>query len=1396
MNRFLLSFLLGWALLPANGSAADSPLNNSVEKLELKSGDHIAIIGNTLADRFQHSGWLETFIYAKYPNHDLVFRNLAVAGDEVGVRHRPADFGSQDEWLKKVGADVIFAFFGFNESFAGAAGLPKFRADLTKFIKAASEQNYSGKGHPRIVLFSPIANEKHPDPNYPDPAANNANIKQYVEAMRDVAQANHVQFVDLFQPSVQLFADAARQKRALTINGMHLTESGDEIIARVIYRVLFGEETKVNLVASDPPGQMAKLRLAVNEKNEQWHARYRTIDGNNVYGGRSELAYQPEKGGFINNRNAAAPYVSNFKVMQEEMSQRDVMTANRDKRIWAVAKGGDLKVDDSNLPAVAKVKSNLPGPNTDESFPFIGGQEAITKMTVHSGMKVNLFASEEQFPELAKPVQMAWDTKGRLWVAVWPNYPERTPDSKVGDSLLIFEDTNGDGKADKCTHFVGDLNAPTGFQFYKDGVLVMEAPDLWFVRDSNGDGKADTLERVLMGLSSADSHHTANAICLDPGGAMYLSDGVFHRTQVETANGPVRNNDAAIYRFEPRTGKFETYVSYNFANPHGRVFDYWGNDLITDGTGNNTYYGPAFSGHIDYPAKHEGMKEFWNRPSRPCAGTTILTSRHFPAEFQGNFLNCNVIGFQGIYRVKVTEDGSGLKGETLENLVSSSDHNFRPVAVDLGPDGAIYFADWQNPIIGHMQHHLRDPNRDHDHGRIYRITYDGRPLLKTSKIDGAPIPALLALLEEPENQIREWAKIELGKRDSSQVIAAIKDWTAKLDKSDPAYEHHLMEALWIHQWHNVVNGDLLKRMLQSPEPRARAAAGRVLCYWRDRVPGALESFKKLAADENPRVRLEAVRGTSFFKSVEAVDVALAILKHPTDYYLDYTLSETLRQLEPVWRRAIETGKPIATDNPAGSQFLLRTISTSDLLKLPRSAMVLEALIARADALDADRMVALGELSKMRKTDQVTVLLSEIEEAGNSSDISGPRPRRRGRVARPMPGDEPKAGAVKATVARLLPYQRPEFLKPQRARIEALTDAAPAVRPAAWAALALADESFDAIWREAGQSPDRLADLLNGIPLLPEADFRAQAYARVKPLLDEKPAAFAGFQPAAAKDVISSVRRGAIRALVSMNHEPAAVFAALTSLINRGDEVAPAAHGLRVISRPKWPQAEAGIAANALVSWAKTIPASDRTSSDYCEIVQLAGDLTAALPAEKASALRKTLKELRVSLYVIRTVREQMRYDTPRLVVETGKPFEIRFENDDFMPHNLVIVKPNTREAVGVAAAPMKPDELDSEGRAFIPKTTDILGATKLLQAGEQQSLKLMAPSVEGEYEYFCTYPGHYQVMWARLIITKDVDAYLLAHPEAPLPTASQTTAAEDGAKGATHAHSHSGNELQ
>ncbi|HZK82816.1 MAG TPA: PVC-type heme-binding CxxCH protein, partial [Humisphaera sp.] len=754
---------------------AAAPAAPAAAPLVLKTGDHIAILGNVFPDRMQFDGYLETLIDARFPQHDLVIRNLSASGDEVNTWHRSQDFGSRDEWLTRTKADVIFAFYGYNESFKGADGLDAFKTNLDKFLKDTLAANYSGKGAPRIVLFSPLADEKTIDPNFPDPKVNNANIALYSAAMAEVAKANGVRFVDLLAPSQELYAKAAAAGKSLTINGHYLGEDAYKQLAPTMFRSIFDETA--------PSGDFEKLRAAVNDKSWEWHTRYRTIDGYNVYGGRSHMKYKGYKDG--------KEYVNNV-VMQEEMTQRDVMTANRDKVVWAIAQGKSATPDDSNLPPVEKVQTNHPGPNPDASWPFLSGEEAISKMTPAAHTKVNLFASEEQFPELVAPLQMAWDAKGRLWVSVWKNYPERTPTSKVGDSILIFEDTKGTGKADKCTHFIDDLNAPTGFQFYKDGILLMEAPDLWYVKDTSGGDHANYKERVLMGMDSADSHHTTNAVAYDPGGAVYLSDGVFHRTQVETTRGPQRNEDACIWRFVPRTGEFERYIAYGFANPHGKVFDYWGNDIVTDATGNNSYFAPAFSGHVDYPHKHASLNQFWARPSRPCPGTGLMTSKHFPEEFWGNFLNCNVIGFQGIYRVKMEDDGSGIKGTSLENIVSSSDSNFRPSQVNTGPDGALYFSDWSNDIIGHLQHHLRDPNRDHHHGRIYRMTYEGRPLEKPPVIAGQPIPALLDLLKRPENQIRTLAKVELDKHPTAEVIADLDKWVASLDKADPAYEHNMM----------------------------------------------------------------------------------------------------------------------------------------------------------------------------------------------------------------------------------------------------------------------------------------------------------------------------------------------------------------------------------------------------------------------------------------------------------------------------------------------------------------------------------------------------------------------------------------------------------------------------
>jgi glucose/arabinose dehydrogenase len=924
--------------------------------LELNPGDHICIIGNTLADRMQHDGWLETLLYSRFPKHDLVIRNLGFSGDELPLnrRLRSMDFGTPDQWLSgsapvpqprklnpdapvrqnrfeltNTKADVILAFFGYNESYADVAGLPGFRKDLNDFLQHTLQQKYNGKSPPRVVLFSSIAFENHKDRNLPDGTDVNKRLALYTQAMAEVAKANDVAFVDLFAPSQDLYK---RAPEFLTINGIHLTEAGNREVAFAIDRALFGNEPKRDVK------QLEKLREAVADKNFYWFNRYRTTDGYSTYGDRAFLQFIGKQ--------------TNYEVVQRELEALDVMTSNRDKRIWAVAQGKDLKVEDNNLPEYIAVPTNKPGPLAGGAHLFLDGEAAIKKMTVAKGMKVTLFASEKEWPDLAKPVQMAWDTKGRLWVAVWPSYPHWKPGEPMNDKLLILEDTDGDGKADKCTVFADHLHCPTGFEFYGKGVLVAQAPDLIYLEDTEGKGKATVRKRVLHGLDSADTHHTSNSFVLDPGGALYFQEGTFHHSQTETAYGPpLRMANAGVFRYEPRTQKFESYVTFGFANPHGHVFDRWGQDIVVDGTGSNPYHAALFSGYLPFPQKHNRPPQVYQQRTRPCPGMEFLSSRHFPQEMQGDLLVANVIGYQGILRYQIRDEGASFAGTEAEQIVSSTDPNFRPSDLKIGPDGAIWFIDWQNPIIGHMQHNLRDPSRDRSHGRIYRVTYEQNPLLKPPPVAGEPIDKLLDLLKSPEDRVRYRTRIELGGRDTNDVIAAAKKWLASLDTKDPNHEHHVLEALWLHQSHNVVNVELLERVLKSRDFRARAAATRVLCYWRDRVPGALERLKVLADDEQPRVRLEAVRAASFFTEPDAIEVPLVASEKGQDPYVEFTRGETMRAIEPSVKKAIAEGKEIPFTTTAGARYFLKTVSTDDLLKMKRTRGVFLELLFRKGVRD-------------------------------------------------------------------------------------------------------------------------------------------------------------------------------------------------------------------------------------------------------------------------------------------------------------------------------------------------------------------------------------------------------------------------------------------------------------
>ncbi len=1035
-------------------------------ELELKPGDSIAIIGNTLADRMQHFGHLEAQLQARFPKHRLSIRNLGFSGDELTLRLRSAGFGTPDEHLARVKADVIFAMFGYNESFAGVAGVEKFKKDLEEFVDHTCAQKYNGGSEPRLVLISPIAHEKLKDPNLPDGKANNERLALYTQAMAEVAQAKQVPFVDLYDPTLERYAQDPAE---LTINGVHLNEHGDEQVARVILRALFGDEP-----SALPAEQYDKLRAAVLDKNFHWFNRYRTTDGYSIYGGRADLKFTDDQ--------------TNREVMRRELEILDVMTANRDKRIWAIALGDDIPVDDANTPPFIEVITNKPGPLPGGKHVFLSGKDAIDKMTLGTNLKVDLVASEEDFPELVNPVQMAFDTKGRLWVAVWESYPHWKPKDELNDKLLILEDTDGDGKADKCIRFAEGLHNPTGFEFWNGGVYVAQAPDLLFLKDTDGDDRADIVERVISGLDSADTHHASNSFTFDPGGGLYFQEGTFHHSQVESPYGPsTRLANAGVFRYEPRTQKFDVYVSYGFANPHGHVFDRWGQDIVVDGTGAVPYHAALFSGHVDFPAKHPQPPAVYQQRTRPCPGMEYLSSDHFPPEMQDDLLVGNVIGFQGILRYKVEDRGASYTATELEPILSSSDPNFRPADFEIGPDGALYFTDWQNPIIGHMQHNLRDPSRDRTHGRVYRVTYEGRPLVKPTPIAGQPVEKLLDVLKSHESRVRYRARIELSARPTAKVLAAAEAWVKALDPTDPNHEHHLLEALWLHQQHNQVKLPLLERLLASPDFRARAAAARVLCNMRDQVSDAQHRFLALAADDHPRVRLEAVRAASFFPNAEAVEIAVVAADHPQDEYLKFVHAETMKTLNRYWKEATDADRTVAFKTDAGQRYWIGAASDAQLLAMARSTDVCREILRRPGILDADRAAAIVALARLEGTSQLEVIFAALDSLDGAQNDADP--------------------SLVFDLVRQLTSRPAEELAPARARLEQLATTArqPVLRQIGLVSLINIDKSADAAWSLALKSASALRDLVNAMPLVADASLRAGLYHRIVPLVEGLPA---------------------------------------------------------------------------------------------------------------------------------------------------------------------------------------------------------------------------------------------------------------------------------------------------
>ncbi|APW63153.1 PVC-type heme-binding CxxCH protein [Paludisphaera borealis] len=543
------------------------------------------------------------------------------------------------------------------------------------------------------------------------------------------------------------------------------------------------------------------------------------------------------------------------------------------------------------------------------------------------GFEVNLYAAD---PLIAKPIQMNFDSEGRLWIASSEVYPQIKPGQEANDKVLIVEDADGDGRAEKTTVFADGLLIPTGVEPGDGGVYVANSTELLHFKDTDGDGKGDAKRVVLSGFGTEDTHHLLHTLRWAHDGMLYMNQSIYIHSHIETPHGVRRLNGGGIWRFRPETMELGVFVR-GFVNAWGHQVDRWGQSFATDGAGgegiNYCLPGAYYVTAVDATRILKGL----NPGSPKYSGLEVASGRHLPESWQGSMLTNDFRGNR-VCRFVVSDDGSGFASREQSELIKTRHASFRPIDVKMGPDGAIYIADWYNPIIQHGEVDFRDPRRDHSRGRIWRVTAKGRPLVERPKLVSADVPRLLEALAAPEDYTRHHAKRVLKDRGAAKVVPALAAWVKALKPADARYEHLRLEALWVYQGLNVVEPALLGGLLESPDGRVRAAAVRVVEFWKDRLPDALALLAPRVEDENPRVRLEAVRVLAQIPSQQAASLAMRALDKPVDTFLDYALWLTARQLAPAWLPGVQAGTFDFDGHPRRLVFALQAEGSAQVLK--------------------------------------------------------------------------------------------------------------------------------------------------------------------------------------------------------------------------------------------------------------------------------------------------------------------------------------------------------------------------------------------------------------------------------------------------------------------------------
>ena len=709
-------------------------------------------------------------------------------------------------------------------SFAGEAGLPKFKADYERLLDTIEKLSPGC----RLVLLSPICQEQ-PAASLPTATDRNAVLVKYTEAVQSLAGARKANFVDLFRPHVMGLTNPESMYRGVskelasgfiktkssgwlrnwTEDGIHPTDFGYQMMAYAIAHQL-------ELIRGWTHGPL-------HVKTAGAEMKYGTLPKENVASEAlwpliRQVMLRKNEFYFHRSRPANMAYIFGFRKREQgknavEMPQFDPLIAAEEKKIRELCK----HLNDASFKPGPELQ---PAALLGKAAAFKHTPQPTPEFTVADGFEVTLWAEN---PHLAKPIQINFDPQGRLWVASSEVYPQVEPGEAAHDKIIVLEDTKGAGKADKATVFAEGLLIPTGVIPGDGGCYVAQSTELLHFKQTDPNKFVGDQRRiVLSSFGTEDTHHNLHTLRWGPDGRLWMNQSIYTRSEIETPHGVVRLRSGGIFRFEPASQKLEV-VFKGWCNPWGHQFDEFGQSFVSDGAGfKGISWGVPGAMYFTYAKMRREMQSASPGNYPKFASLEIIRSTHFPADWQGRLVTCDFRANR-VTTFDVSESGSGYVTKQGPDLCRTTSNTFRPIDVKLGPDGALYIADWSNPIINHGEVDFRDPRRDREHGRIWRIGVKGKAGLKSPEFAKASTTALLNELLSPNHFNTSQATRLLVEKGSAAVAPELKTWTAQLKT-----EKEQLAALWIHQALNLPTTDLQTKLLAATDGRIRAAAVRVL----------------------------------------------------------------------------------------------------------------------------------------------------------------------------------------------------------------------------------------------------------------------------------------------------------------------------------------------------------------------------------------------------------------------------------------------------------------------------------------------------------------------------------------------------------------------------------------